>query len=255
VTTERSSGRVAVITGASAGFGAAAAAALARDGWDLVLGARRLDRLLGVAEPLGARAVPLDVTDPQSVEAFLAQVERVDCLIANAGGALGSDTIATARDDLWETMYRTNVLGVLRMVRGLLPKLEASGDGIIVVVGSIAGFETYPGGAGYTASKHAVRALTRTLRLELLGKPIRVTELCPGMAETEFSLVRNFGDAERARRVYQGMTPLSADDVAECIRWICSLPPHVNIDEMVVRPRDQATATQVFRRQERSGDG
>lgn len=241
-------GRVAVITGASAGFGAAAAAALAADGWQLVLGARRLDRLRAIAAPLGARALPLDVTDPASVEAFLAEVPRADALIANAGAAYGADPIASAREELWNGMFQLNVLGVLRMVRGLLPHLEASGDGVIVVVGSIAGFETYPGGAGYTASKHAVRALTRTLRLELLGKPIRVTELCPGMAETEFSLVRYEGDAERARRVYQGMEPLTADDVAECIRWVCSLPARVNVDEMVVRPRDQATATQVHRR-------
>jgi NADP-dependent 3-hydroxy acid dehydrogenase YdfG len=240
--------KLAVVTGASAGFGAATAAALARDGYDLVLGARRLDRLRGVAEPLGARALPLDVTEPSSVAEFLAAIPRADVLVANAGAAYGADSIAEAREDLWEAMYRTNVLGVLRVVRGLLPLLEASGDGVIVVVGSIAGFETYPGGAGYTASKHAVRALTRTLRLELLGKPIRVTELCPGLAETEFSLVRHFGDAERAHRIYAGMEPLIAEDVAECVRWICSLPARVNIDEMVVRPRDQATATQVYRR-------
>ena len=242
--------KVAVITGASAGFGAATAAALARDGYELVLGARRLDRLHAVAEPLGARALPLDVTDPASVAAFAAAIPRADVLVANAGAAYGADPIAQAREELWEGMYQLNVLGVLRSVRGLLPQLEASGDGVIVVVGSIAGFETYPGGAGYTASKHAVRALTRTLRLELLGKPIRVTELCPGMAETEFSLVRYEGDAERARRVYDGMEPLTAEDVAECIRWVCSLPSRVNVDEMVVRPRDQASATQIHRRRE-----
>ena len=241
-------GRVAVITGASAGFGAATAAALAADGWELVLGARRLDRLRAVAGPLGARALPLDVTDPASVEAFLAEVPRADALIANAGAAYAADPIATAREELWTGMYELNVLGVLRMVRGLLPRLEASGDAVIVVVGSIAGFETYPGGAGYTASKHAVRALTRTLRLELLGKPIRVTELCPGMAETEFSLVRYAGDEDKARLVYEGMEPLTAADVAECIRWVCALPARVNVDEMVVRPRDQATATQIHRR-------
>ena len=240
--------KVAVVTGASAGFGAATAAALARDGYDLVLGARRLDRLEAVAAPLGARALPLDVTDPASVAAFVAAVPRADVLVANAGAAFGADPIAEAREDLWEAMFQLNVMGVLRTVRGLLPLLEASGDGVIVVMGSIAGFETYPGGAGYTASKHAVRALVRTLRLELLGKPIRVTELCPGMAETEFSLVRYAGDAERARRVYQGMEPLTADDVAECVRWVCALPSRVNIDEMVIRPRDQAAATLVHRR-------
>lgn len=240
--------RVAAITGASSGIGAATARALAGMGYDLVLGARRLDRLRGVAEPLGARALALDVTDLQSVEAFAAAIPRLDVLVANAGKALGTDRIEAAREELWETMFRTNVLGVLYTVRALLPKLEQSGDGLIVIVGSIAGFETYRGGAGYTASKHALRAVTRTLRLELLGKPIRVTELSPGLVETEFSLVRFAGDAERAQKVYQGMQPLTADDVAECVRWVCSLPAHVDVDEIVVRPRDQATATEVFRR-------
>jgi NADP-dependent 3-hydroxy acid dehydrogenase YdfG len=240
--------RVAVITGASSGIGAATAAALAGDGYRLVLGARREDRLRAVAAPLGARALPLDVTDAASVSAFAAQVERCDVLVANAGGALGLGPIAEASDELWQRMFETNVMGVMRTVRALLPRLLASGDGVIVVVGSIAGFETYAGGAGYTAAKHAVRALTRTLRLELLGQPVRITEIAPGMCETEFALVRFGGDQERARRVYEGMTPLLATDVAECIRWICSLPPHVDVDELVVRPRDQATATQVHRR-------
>jgi NADP-dependent 3-hydroxy acid dehydrogenase YdfG len=240
--------RVAVITGASSGIGAATAEALAAQGYRLVLGARRLDRLRAVAAPLDARALPLDVTVAASVDAFAAEVPRCDVLVANAGGALGLGPVAEADEVLWSRMFETNVLGVMRTVRALLPQLVASGDGIIVVVGSIAGFETYSGGAGYTAAKHAVRALTRTLRLELLGKPVRVSEIAPGMCETEFALVRFAGDQERARKVYEGMTPLLARDVAECIRWICSLPPHVNVDELVVRPRDQATATQVHRR-------
>ena len=240
--------RLAAITGASSGIGAATARALAAAGYDLVLGARRLDRLRAVADPLGARALPLDVTDLASVEAFAAAIPRLDVLVANAGKALGTDRIEAAREELWETMFRTNVLGVLRTVRALLPQLQASGDGLIVIVGSIAGFETYRGGAGYTASKHALRAFTRTLRLELLGKPVRVTELSPGLVETEFSLVRFAGDAERAKQVYAGMQPLTADDVAECVRWVCSLPAHVDVDEIVVRPRDQATATEVHRR-------
>jgi NADP-dependent 3-hydroxy acid dehydrogenase YdfG len=146
-------------------------------------------------------------------------------------------------------MYQTNVLGTLRVTRALLPKLLASGDGHVINVGSIAGFETYEGGGGYTAAKHALRALTRTLRLELLGAPVRVTEIAPGLVETEFSLVRFAGDRERAAKVYAGMTPLAADDVAECIAWAASRPPHVNVDEIVVRPRDQARATKVYRRQ------
>jgi NADP-dependent 3-hydroxy acid dehydrogenase YdfG len=240
--------RVAVITGASSGIGAATATALAAAGYDLVLGARRTDRLRAVAAPLGARALPLDVTDTASVAAFASAIDRCDVLVASAGGALGLEPIASAREDLWQRMFETNVLGLLRTVRALLPRLEASGDGLIVVLGSIAGFETYVGGAGYTAAKHAVRALTRTLRLELLGRPLRVTEIAPGLVETEFSLVRFAGDTERARKVYEGMEPLTAADVAECIRWICSLPPRVNVDELVVRPRDQATATLVHRR-------
>ena len=242
--------RVAAITGGSSGIGAATARALAAAGYELVLGARRIDRLAEVAEPLGARALALDVTDLASVEAFAAAIPRLDVLVANAGKALGTDRIETAREELWETMFRTNVLGVLYTVRALLPKLEASGDGLVVVLGSIAGFETYAGGAGYTGAKHAVRALVRTLRLELLGRPVRVPEIAPGLVETEFALVRFAGDRERARKVYERMEPLTADDVAECIRWICGLPSRVNVDELVVRPRDQATATQIHRRPE-----
>ena len=245
--------RVAVVTGASSGIGAATARALGAAGYELVLGARRPDRLQEVAAPLGARALPLDVTDRASVEAFAAAIPRLDVLVANAGKALGTDPIASAREELWETMFQTNVMGTLRTVRALLPKLEASGDGLVVVIGSIAGFETYRGGAGYTASKHALRALIRTLRLELLGRPVRVTEIAPGLVETEFSLVRFAGDAGRARQVYAGMEPLTAEDVAECVRWVCSLPPRVDIDEIVVRPRDQATATEVHRRGDRHG--
>lgn len=239
-----------MITGASSGIGAATAGALAAAGYEVVLGARRLDRLRAVAEPLGGRALPLDVTDAASVAAFADAVPRADVLVANAGGALGLEPIAEAREELWEAMYQVNVLGVLRTVRAFLPKLEASGDGLVVVLGSIAGFETYAGGAGYTGAKHAVRALVRTLRLELLGRPVRVTEIAPGLVETEFALVRFGGDRERARKVYERMEPLTADDVAECIRWVCALPSRVNVDELVVRPRDQATATQVHRRPE-----
>ena len=237
-----------MITGASSGIGAATASALAAAGYEVVLGARRLERLRAIAEPLGGRALPLDVTDTASVAAFAAAVPRADVLVANAGGALGLEPIAEAREELWEAMYQLNVLGVMRTVRAFLPKLEASGDGLVVVLGSIAGFETYAGGAGYTGAKHAVRALVRTLRLELLGRPVRVTEIAPGLVETEFALVRFAGDRERARKVYERMEPLTAGDVAECIRWVCSLPPRVNVDELVVRPRDQATATQVHRR-------
>ena len=242
------SARVAVITGASSGFGAATAQALAREGFAVVLGARRVDRLAAVAAPLGARFAALDVTDEASVAAFCASLDRVDVLVNNAGNAFGSESLAASVDDKWRAMFELNVLGVLRMTRALLPKLVASGDGLIVNLGSIAGIETYPGGGGYTASKHAAHALTRTLRLELLGQPVRVTEILPGLAETEFALVRFAGDRQRAKKVYEGMTPLAAGDVAEAVRWVATRPAHVDIDEIVIRPRDQATAMLVHRR-------
>ncbi|MFN7941969.1 MAG: SDR family NAD(P)-dependent oxidoreductase [Thermoanaerobaculia bacterium] len=240
--------RTAVVTGASSGFGAAAAAALARAGFELVLGARRVDRLRAVAEPLGARCAALDVTDPASVERFAGAIERCDVLVNNAGNAFGSETVAEADEAKWRAMFELNVLGVLRMTRALLPRLLASGDGLVINVGSIAGFEVYPGGGGYTAAKHALRALTRTLRLELLGQPVRVTDISPGMAETEFALVRFAGDRERAKSVYEGMQPLTAEDVAEAIAWVATRPAHVDIDEIVIRPRDQVSATVVHRR-------
>ncbi len=240
--------RVAVVTGASSGFGAATARALAHEGFFVVLGARRVDRLAAIAEPLGARYAALDVTDEASVTAFCATLDRVDVLVNNAGNAFGAESLAASVDDKWRAMFELNVLGVLRMTRALLPKLIGSGDGLIVNLGSIAGVETYPGGGGYTASKHALHALTRTLRLELLGQPVRITEILPGLAETEFALVRFAGDRERAQKVYEGMTPLVAEDIAEAVRWVASLPAHVDIDEIVIRPRDQATAMLVHRR-------
>lgn len=238
--------RIAVITGASSGIGAAAARALAGDGFDVVLGARRLDRLQALAEELGGRALPLDVADPDSVREFADEVPSCDVLVNNAGGALGLSPVAESDEEQWLRMYETNVLGTMRMTRALLPALIASGDGHVVGITSIAAFENYRGGAGYTAAKHAQRALMRTLRLELLGEPVRVTEILPGLVETEFSLVR-LGDEQAASRVYRGMTPLTGEDVAECIRWAVTQPSHVNIDEIVVRPRDQATATEVHR--------
>jgi hypothetical protein len=206
-----------------------------------------MDRLMEVAAPLGARAYHLDVTDPASVKAFCARIPACSLLVNNAGGALGRDFVADAIEEQWRWMYEANVLGVMRMTRELLPKLLASGDGHVVIVASIASFETYEGGAGYCAAKHGARALARTLRLELLGQPVRVTEIDPGMVETEFSLVRFDWDGEKARAVYEGATPLSADDVADAIAWTATRPSHVNIDELVIRPRDQATADRVFR--------
>ncbi len=241
---------IAVVTGASSGFGAAIAKTLAEAGYDLVLGARRMDKLKAVAEPLGAQAIALDVTNAESVKAFCQQVPNVHILINNAGGAVGTEPIADALDDKWQTMYDTNVLGTLRMTRELLPKLEASGDGQIINIGSIAGLEVYPGGAGYTAAKHALRALTETLRIELVGKPLRICEIDPGLAETEFSIVRFGGDTEKAKKPYVGMTPLTAEDIAEAVLWVVSRPSHVNIDQILIKPRDQATATLIHRKSE-----
>ena len=241
---------IAVVTGASSGIGAATARHLAAAGYDLILGARRMDKLQAVAEPLGAKALTLDVTDAKSVEAFCEQIAAVNVLVNNAGGALGVEPVAESVDEKWETMYDTNVLGTMRMVRGLLPKMEASGAGHVIVIGSVAGIEVYPGGGGYTAAKHAVKAVTETLRVELVGKPVRVTEVAPGLVETEFSIVRFGGDTERAKKPYQGMTPLSADDVADAIVWAVTRSAHVNIDTLVIKPLDQATATLIHRKPE-----
>jgi NADP-dependent 3-hydroxy acid dehydrogenase YdfG len=239
---------VAVVTGASSGIGAASARALAGDGWEVVVGARRIDRLRALADEIGATAHGLDVTDPASVDAFVAAVPECRLLVNNAGGALGLAPVAEADDDQWRAMYETNVLGTVRMIRALLPVLESSGDGQVVTIGSIAGSEPYPGGGGYNAAKFAVRAVMGVLRQELLGRPVRVCEIDPGMVETEFSLVRFGGDADRAAAVYAGVEPLSADDVAECVRWVASRPSHVNVDQLVVLARDQAGARQVHRR-------
>lgn len=239
----------AVVTGASSGIGAATARRLAEAGFSVVVGARRVDRLEAVASGHpGIRALPLDVTDGDSVDAFAAGVPECSILVNNAGGALGLDPIAEAEEDTWRAMFESNVLGTLRMTRALLAKLIASGDGLVVNIGSIAAIEPYPGGAGYNAAKAAARAFTDVLRMELLGKPVRVTEIDPGMVDTEFSLVRFGGDEARARAVYEGVVPLTADDIAEAIVFVATRPSHVDIDQMVIRPRDQARVHLVHRR-------
>ncbi|GAC1342104.1 MAG: SDR family oxidoreductase [Candidatus Dormibacteria bacterium] len=241
------SARVALVTGASGGIGAATVEGLRAAGFKVIAAARREDRLRALAASTGCRWELLDVTDQASVDALAAKVERCDVLVNNAGGALGVDRVEHADLGRYTAMWETNVLGLLRVTIALLPLLEASGNGHVVNVGSIAGFETYPGGGGYTAAKHAVRALTRTLRVELLGRPIRVTEVAPGMVNTDFSLVR-LGERDKADAVYAGMTPLVAADVAEVITFAVTRPDHVDIDEIVIRPRDQATARDVHRR-------
>jgi NADP-dependent 3-hydroxy acid dehydrogenase YdfG len=238
---------VAVVTGASSGIGAATARRLAGDGFDVVIGARREERLREVAGEIGARWAVLDVTDPESVERFCARVPACRVLVNNAGGALGLDRIEDADEGEWRTMYEVNVLGSLRMTKRLLPALEASGNGHVVTIGSIAGRQVYVGGGGYNAAKFAERAFSDVLRTELLGRPVRISEIDPGMVATDFSRVRFRGDEERANAVYEGMTPLTAEDIAECVAFVVSRPPHVNIATMVVLARDQADATTVHR--------
>jgi NADP-dependent 3-hydroxy acid dehydrogenase YdfG len=238
--------RVAVVTGASSGIGAATVRLFRQQGFDVVAGARRIDRLEELSQETGCRALRLDVRDRDSVEEFAAAVPAVDILVNNAGGALGLQPVEQSDDDNWRGMWEANVLGLMMMTRAFLPKLEASGRGHIVNIGSIAGFEVYRGGAGYTSVKHGVRAISRTLRLELLGKPVRVTEIDPGAVETEFSVVR-LGSEEAAKKVYEGYQPLVAEDIADCILWAVTRPPHVNVDEMVVRPLAQAAAYAVHR--------
>ena len=243
---------VAVVTGASSGIGAATARALAGAGYQVVLGARRLEKLQSVADECGGVAVNLDVTDQESVEHFahavLQKFGRCDVLINNAGGAIGTEAVADANVDDWQWMFDTNVLGTLRVTKALLPALVESGDGQVVSIGSIAAREPYRGGAGYNAAKHGVAAVTRVLRLELLGQPVRVSEVDPGMANTEFSTIRFRGDQEAADNVYRGMEPLTAEDIADAVAWVVTRPAHVNIDQLLIMPRDQAAAQQIHRR-------
>lgn len=214
----------------------------------MVAVARRADRVEALAAELGGTAIVADVTDAAEVGALAGAVDRVDVLVNNAGGARGLELVADADVEHWRWMWETNVLGTLQVTRALLPKLVASGDGLVVTVTSTAAFEVYDGGAGYTAAKHAQGALHRTLRGELLGKPVRLTEIAPGAVQTEFSLVRFAGDEQRADAVYTGITPLVAADVAEVIGFVASRPPHVDLDLVVIRPRDQASASRFNRR-------
>ncbi|MEU3598666.1 SDR family oxidoreductase [Streptomyces sp. NPDC006798] len=245
---------VAVVTGASGGIGAATARRLAAEGFHTVLTARRADRIAELAAELtaaGHRATahPLDITDRAAVDAFAAGLDRCDVLVNNAGGALGADPVATGDPADWRWMYEVNVLGTLHVTQALLPALTASGDGTVVVVTSTAGHGTYEGGAGYVAAKHAEHVLAETLRLEIVGTPVRVIEIAPGMVRTdEFATTRFRGDTEKAARVYAGVAaPLTADDVADTVTWAVTRPSHVNIDLLVVRPRAQASNTKIHR--------
>ena len=241
MTTSSASQRVAVVTGASAGIGEATAKTLAALGFHVVCVARREGPIKALAEEIGGTAIVADVTDQAQVSALADALPRVDVLVNNAGGARGLEPVAEANLDHWRWMWESNVLGTLLVTRALLPKLIDSGDGLIVTVTSIAALEIYDGGSGYTAAKHAQGVLHRTLRSELLGKPVRLSEVAPGMVKTDFSLRRFDGDEERAAKVYEGVTPLVAEDIAEVIGFIASRPSHVDLDLVVVRPRDQVS--------------
>lgn len=234
-------GKVAVVTGASSGIGEATARALAADGWHVVVAARRIERLTQLAADIGGTAIELDVTNQASVDALAAQVERVDLLVNNAGGAKGLEPLTETTVEDWQWMYDVNVLGTLRVTQAVIGKLEAAPDnsGLIINMGSVAGWNVYPGGSGYNAAKHGVRVISRALRLE--NHNVRTTELDPGRVATEeFSLNRFRGDAERAAKVYDGEVNLTAADIAEAVRWVASLPAHVNIDVMTIKPRTQS---------------
>ncbi|HEX2419644.1 MAG TPA: SDR family NAD(P)-dependent oxidoreductase [Micromonosporaceae bacterium] len=244
---------LAVVTGASSGIGAATARRLAGEGFHVVLAARRMERLTDLASSIGGTPVRCDVTDPEQVAELTMVVSGLgqpcQVLVNNAGGAFGLDPVASSSVADWQRMYEVNVIGALRVTQALLPALEASGRGTIVMLTSTAGHGTYPGGGGYVAAKSAETRLGETLRLELSGRPVRVVEVAPGLVATdEFSLVRFGGDAERAAAVYQGVeAPLTAEDIADCVVWCVTRPHHVNIDRLVVRPLAQASNTLLHR--------
>jgi NADP-dependent 3-hydroxy acid dehydrogenase YdfG len=242
--------RTAVVTGASSGIGAATARALAAEGYAVLCAARRTDRVEALAAEIDGTAITCDVTSRESVATLAEAVgDSLHVLVNNAGGAFGMSPVAEADPDDWRQMYEVNVIGLLNVTRALLPALKAGGDGLIVNVGSTAGRIAYEGGAGYTAAKHGTQVVTETLRLELVGEPIRISEIAPGMVRTdEFGLVRFDGDRSRAEAVYAGVPdPLVAEDVADAIAWIATRPSHVNIDELVIKPRAQAAQHKVYR--------
>lgn len=248
--------KIAVVTGASSGIGAATARRLTAEGFHVVAAARRVDRLEALVEKIGpdATAVACDVTSDESVTALATAVSElgapVTLLVNNAGGARGMDPVEAGSVADWQWMYDVNVLGTLRVTKALLPALEASGAGTVVAVGSTAAFTVYEGGAGYTAAKHAQTALVGTLRLEIVGRPVRVIEVDPGMVRTEEFSLNRLGDPDKADAIYAGVRePLVADDIADCIAWAATRPQHVNVDRLVVRPIAQAAQHRVAREQ------
>lgn len=246
-----------LITGASSGIGEATARAFATAGARLILAARRADRLQSLAAELAeaqgteSHLVPLDVRNAGVVTRMLEDLPEawagIDVLVNNAGLSRGLEKVHEGSIQDWDEMVDTNIKGLLYVTRAVLPGMVARGRGHVINLGSIAGHEVYPGGAVYCATKHAVGAITKGLRIDLLGTPVRVTTVDPGMVETEFSLVRFHGDSERADRVYEGLQPLTANDVADAILHAATRPPHVNIDEILVMATAQASATRVHR--------
>ncbi|MBE1876256.1 SDR family oxidoreductase [Myceligenerans pegani] len=250
-----STGRRALVTGASSGIGAATVRRLTADGWRVVAAARRKERLEALAAETGAEPYAVDVTDDHAVARLaehLAATGGLDAVINIAGGALGLDKVEDGDVDGWRWMYEVNVLGTLRVTKATLPLLREAGTarGVADVVNltSTAALGAYEGGAGYTAAKHGEHMLSQTLRWEIAGEPVRVIEIAPGAVATEeFSLVRFGGDAERAAQVYAGFTPLTAEDVADTVAWTVSRPDHVNIDQVTIRPRAQAHNSKIVR--------
>ncbi|AKU19204.1 SDR family NAD(P)-dependent oxidoreductase [Luteipulveratus mongoliensis] len=241
---------VAVVTGASSGIGRASARRLAAEGFEVICAARRTDRIEALAAEIEGRAVTCDVTSADDIAALATEVgPRLDVLVANAGGAIGTEPVVDANLDEWRTMFETNVIGVVRSVQALMPALIAA-EGEVIVMGSVAAHVSYEGGGGYVAAKHAVRAAIGSLRLEAYDQPVRICEIDPGMVESdEFALVRFHGDAEKAAAVYAGVVdPLQQEDIADCVAFVATRPKHVNIDSLVVRPRAQAAQHKVHRR-------
>jgi NADP-dependent 3-hydroxy acid dehydrogenase YdfG len=243
---------IAVVTGASSGIGAATARILAANGYHVIAAARRIDRLNELAtESPNIEAFELDVTDQSSVDALAGYLSNkpVAILINNAGGAFDSISVMDSDPKIWEKSFEVNVVGSVRMVKAITPIMRTFGRGHIVLISSTAGYFTYENGGSYAAAKHAEVALARTLRLELNGEPIRVTEIAPGMVKTEeFAKVRFGGDAIKAAKIYEGVAqPLVAEDIAEAIRWSVMLPQHFNVDTLILRPVAQAAQHKVHR--------
>ena len=241
----------AIVTGASSGIGAATARVLADSGYNVIACARRIDRLEALASENSAiTAHHLDITDQKSVDQLVSDLadRKVSVLVNCAGGAFDASSVLDSDPAVWSKTYDLNVVGTVRMVKAFTPAMQKHGHGHIVIISSTAGHTAYENGGSYVAAKHAETSLARTLRLELNGLPIRVTEIAPGMVMTEeFSTIR-FGDADRAAKVYEGVdAPLMAEDVAEAIRWSVTLPEHFNVDSLVIRPVAQAANHKVHR--------